>query len=235
MRWCSGSGVLVPLFAIRPRTSFLPVLSPASSLALSLTRLGGAGSEGAGFGSEGVGSGGSEPRGAASSGGPAGALLFLSPQQLREWLVRQARLRSGTPGAGGAGDTGAGGAEVTARAGGSGGTATTSPRGARTRGTGAAGTGDVGETRAGDPTEPAAAGAGGSGAGGAGARGAGVGGTGAGCAGAEGAGAVDPGARGARGTVRPRPYFVPLLLQVLGVPSSPGLTPPLLCPNPDQS
>ncbi|CAI7804674.1 unnamed protein product [Closterium sp. NIES-53] len=88
---------------------------------------------------------------------------------------------------------------------------------------------------AGDPTEPAAAGAGGSGAGGAGARGAGVGGTGAGCAGAAGAGAVDPGARGARGTVRPRPYFVPLLLQVLGVPSSPGLTPPLLCPNPDHT
>ncbi|CAI7865506.1 unnamed protein product, partial [Closterium sp. NIES-54] len=49
------------------------------------------------------------------------------------------------------------------------------------------------------------------------------------------AGAVDPGAGGAGGTVRPRPYFVPLLQQVLGVPSSTGLPPPFLCPAPDQS
>ncbi|CAI7744150.1 unnamed protein product [Closterium sp. NIES-54] len=54
-------------------------------------------------------------------------------------------------------------------------------------------------------------------------------------AGAIGAGAVDPGARGAGGTVRLRPYFVPLLQQVLGFPSSTSLTPPLLCPPPDQS
>ncbi|CAI7771033.1 unnamed protein product, partial [Closterium sp. NIES-53] len=63
--------------------------------------------------------------------------------------------------------------------------------------------------------------------------------------GVEGAGAGDPTeprAAGAGGTgngdgvtVRPRPYFVPLLQQVLGVPSSTGLTPPLLCPPPDQS
>ncbi|CAI7881311.1 unnamed protein product [Closterium sp. NIES-53] len=85
--------------------------------------------------------------------------------------------------------------------------AATGPGGARTRGTGAAGTGGVGGAGAGDPTESGAAGAGGSGAGG--------------------AGAFDPG-----GTVRPRPYFVPLLL---GVPSSTALTPPLLCPPPDQS
>ncbi|CAI7765244.1 unnamed protein product [Closterium sp. NIES-53] len=63
-------------------------------------------------------------------------------------------------------------------------------------------------TRVGDPTEPGAAGAGGAGAGVAG-----VGGPGAGGAGAAGAGAVDPGAGGAGGTVRPRPYFVPLLQQ----------------------
>ncbi|CAI7772839.1 unnamed protein product [Closterium sp. NIES-54] len=42
--------------------------------------------------------------------------------------------------------------------------------------------------------------------------------------------AVDPG-----GTVRPRPYFVPLLQQVLGTPSSTGLTPPLPFPPTDQS
>ncbi|CAI7792319.1 unnamed protein product [Closterium sp. NIES-53] len=60
-------------------------------------------------------------------------------------------------------------------------------------------------TGAGDPTEPGAAGAGGAGAGVA--R---VGGPGAGGAGAAGAGAFDPGAGGTGGTVRPRPYFVPL-------------------------
>ncbi|CAI7880055.1 unnamed protein product [Closterium sp. NIES-53] len=69
----------------------------------------------------------------------------------------------------------------------------------------------------------------------AGVGGAGVGGTGAGGAGVAGAGAVYPGAGGARGTVRPRPYFVPLLQQVIGVVSSPSLTPFLLCPPPDQS
>ncbi|CAI7800644.1 unnamed protein product, partial [Closterium sp. NIES-54] len=57
---------------------------------------------------------------------------------------------------------------------------------------------------------------------------------GAGGAGAAGAGAVDPGAGGTGGTMRPRPYFVPLLEQVLGVPSSPGLPPPFLCPPPLQ-
>ncbi|CAI7890076.1 unnamed protein product [Closterium sp. NIES-54] len=85
-------------------------------------------------------------------------------------------------------------------------------------------------TGVGDSTEPGAAGAGGAGAGVAG-----VGGPGAGGAGAAGDGAVDPGAGGAGGTVRAHPYFVPLLEQVLGVPSSTGLPPPFLCPPPDQS
>ncbi|CAI7773644.1 unnamed protein product [Closterium sp. NIES-53] len=49
-------------------------------------------------------------------------------------------------------------------------------------------------------------------------------GPGEGGAGAAGAGAADPGAGGAGGTVRPHPYFVPLLQQILGVPSSTGLT-----------
>ncbi|CAI7809346.1 unnamed protein product [Closterium sp. NIES-54] len=62
----------------------------------------------------------------------------------------------------------------------------------------------------------------GAGGGGAGAVGAGAGGTSAGGAGARGAGAVDPGAGGAGGTVRPRPYFVPLLQQ----PASPLPAPP---------
>ncbi|CAI7914780.1 unnamed protein product [Closterium sp. NIES-53] len=109
---------------------------------------------------------------------------------------------------------------------------------------GAPGAGERGDTRAGgaavtngagDPTEPRAAGAGGAGAGVAGVGVVGVGGPGTGGAGVAGAGAVDLGAGGAGGTVRPRPYFVPLLQQVLGVPSSTGLPPPFLCPPPDQS
>ncbi|CAI7866790.1 unnamed protein product [Closterium sp. NIES-53] len=123
-----------------------------------------------------------------------------------------------------------------------GGVAATGPGGARTSGAGAAETGGVGCAGTGDPTEPGAAGAGGAGAGGAGVRGpgvgdaraagAGVGGTGAGGYGPAGAGVVDPGAGGAGGTIRPRLYFVPLLQQVLGVPSSTGLPPPFLCPPP---
>ncbi|CAI7833896.1 unnamed protein product, partial [Closterium sp. NIES-53] len=174
--------------------------------------------------SEGAESGGAEPQGAASSGGPAGASPRLSPQQLREWLVWRARLRSGATGAGGAGALGAGGAGVTAGAGGTGRTAATGPGGARAWGTGAAGNGGVGGAGARDPTEVGAdeaggsgaggagAGAGGTRAGGAGAVGAGVGGTGAGGAGAGGAGPIDP-----KGIVRLRPYFVPLLQQSSGL------------------
>ncbi|CAI7910771.1 unnamed protein product [Closterium sp. NIES-53] len=119
-----------------------------------------------------------------------------------------------------AGPAGAGGPGVASGAGVTGGTVTTGPRGARTQGTGAAGTGGVKGTGAGDLTDCGTPGAGG----------AGVGDPGVGGAGAGGAGAIDPG-----GAVRPRPYFVPLLQQVLGTPPSAALTPPLLCPPPDQS
>ncbi|CAI7900481.1 unnamed protein product [Closterium sp. NIES-54] len=149
-----------------------------------------------------------------------------------------------------AGDTGAGGVGVPAGAGGTRGAAAADPVGARTRGIGAAGTGSVlgagaGGAGAGDHAEPEGAGVGGTGAGGAGTGGAGpgdpgarVGGTGAVGAGVGGVGAgdtgtVDPKARGAAAggavssglgagdTVRPRPYFVPLLQQ----PASPLPTP----------
>ncbi|CAI7908394.1 unnamed protein product [Closterium sp. NIES-54] len=179
--------------------------------------------------SEGAESGGAEPRGTASSRVPAGASPLLSPrreplspQQLREWFAQRTRLRSGAAEVrvSAAGDTGAGGAGVTAGAGGPGGAAAAGPGGSCTRGTGAARIGGVGGAGARDPTEP----------GGAGVRSTRVGGTGAG-----GAGAVDPGAGGAGGTMRPLLYFVSLLQRVLGVPSSTSLTPPLLCPPPDQS
>ncbi|CAI7802595.1 unnamed protein product [Closterium sp. NIES-54] len=114
---------------------------------------GGAESEGAEFG-------GAEPRDAATYGGPAGASPRLSsrpeplyPQQLREWLVRRARLWSGAAGAGATGDTGAGGAGLTTEAGGTRGAVGASPGGAHTRGTRAARTGGVGGIGARDPTE----------------------------------------------------------------------------------
>ncbi|CAI7746140.1 unnamed protein product [Closterium sp. NIES-53] len=236
----------VPFYGLFPYRSPPPPPPPvflapgaAPGAASGGATFGGAGSEGAGSGgaepegvepggveSEGAECGGAEPQGAASSGDPAGASPRLSPQQLREWLVRRARLRSGVPGAGGAGDAGAGGAGVIVGACGTGGTAAAGPGGARARGAGAAGTSGVGGAGAGDPMEPGAGGAGGScaggaGAGGAGAGGAGVEGTGAGGAGAAGAGAVDPRAGCAGGNVQPRPYFVPLLQQVLGPASRP--------------
>ncbi|CAI7842141.1 unnamed protein product [Closterium sp. NIES-53] len=178
--------------------------------------LGCAESEGAG--SEGARSGGAE-RGGAEPGGA------------KPWGAEPEGVEPG-----GAESEGAesGGAEPqgTASSGGPAGAARVGPEGARTRGTGASGTGSVGGAGAGgakvgDPTEP-----GGAGAGGAGARDSGNDDPGAGGAGA--GGALSSGT-GARGTVRPRAFFIPLLQLVLGLLSSTGLTPPLLCPPPDLS
>ncbi|CAI7848434.1 unnamed protein product, partial [Closterium sp. NIES-53] len=91
----------------------------------------------------------------------------------------------------------------------------------------------------GGPAGAGAAGGGGAeGASGAGAsEGTGVGAAGGG--GAAGAGAVVRGAgavpSGAGGAERPRPYFVPLLEQVLGLPPSASPAPPFECPPPVQS
>ncbi|CAI7791326.1 unnamed protein product [Closterium sp. NIES-54] len=128
---------------------------------------------------------------------------------------------SGGSGGGGSGGSGGGSGGLGGGGGGSGGSGDVEPGGDESE-----------AAESGDPMESGAAGVGGSGAGGVGAGGAGarVGGTGAGGAGAGGARAVDPG-----DTVRMRLYFVPLLQQVLGVPSSTSLTPPLLCPPPNQS
>ncbi|CAI7763810.1 unnamed protein product, partial [Closterium sp. NIES-54] len=191
------------------------------------------GAEPGGAESEGAGSGGAEPGGAE----PGGA----EPASVEPWGAEPEGLEPGVPHLGGAG--------VTAGAASTGGAATAGPGGARSSGSGAARTGSVGGAGAGgagagDLAEPGGAGAGGTGvgAGETGAFGVGAGGTGIGGAGAGGAGVVDPGAggavsggTGAGGIVRPRPYFVPLLQQVLGLASSTGLTPPLLSPPPDQS
>ncbi|CAI7871639.1 unnamed protein product [Closterium sp. NIES-53] len=186
------------------------------------------GAENGGAEPGGVGTGGAEPEGVepggtASEGVESGG---AEPQGVA-W--------SRATGAGGARGTG-----VVAGAGGSRGGAATGHGGARTQGTGAAGTGGVEGVGAGDLTESGATSAGGAGAGGAGvggtsAGGAGAAGVGVGGTGAAGTGAVDPGAGGAGGTVRPRPYFIFLLQQILGTPSSLGPTPPFLCPLSDQS
>ncbi|CAI7818684.1 unnamed protein product [Closterium sp. NIES-54] len=154
--------------------------------------------------------GGATPRGTEPGGeepegaGPAGAVPGGSPgaSSHREPLSPQ-ELRSVA--AEGAGATG--------------------PGGARTGSTGAAGpAGSSGAgAAAGVGAEATAVGPGGGPAGGT--TGA-AGGTGAGAA--TGAGAV-PAVSGV--AARPRPYFVPLLQQVLGLPSSTG-PPPLECPQP---
>ncbi|CAI7740023.1 unnamed protein product [Closterium sp. NIES-53] len=71
----------------------------------------------------------------------------------------------------------------------------------------------------------------------AGAFGGTVGATGAGVAAGAGAAAGSPGAvpAGSGGATRSRPYFVPLLEQVLGLPPSPGPPPPFECPPPVQT
>ncbi|CAI7753002.1 unnamed protein product [Closterium sp. NIES-54] len=200
-----------------------------------------AGMEPRGAESEGEEFGGAEPRGTASSRA-AGA----GDPAARDTGARDEGVTAGAGGTGGAAAAGPGGDR------------TRGTGAAETGGVGGAGAGGAVD---GDPAEPGGTGAGGTGDGGAGAGGAGAGdhraigggagGTGAGGAGA-GAGAGDHRATGARaggtgaggavsggtgvgGTMRPRPYFVPLLKQVLGLVSSASLTPPLLCPAPDQS
>ncbi|CAI7905045.1 unnamed protein product [Closterium sp. NIES-54] len=211
------------------------------------------GAESGGAEPRGAESGGAEPGGAESGGAepggaepgdaePGGAESvrvasrsalsrreLLSPQELREWFARRWSRAAG-----------AGGPPVTP-----------GPGGARTGGTGAVGTGGaavaagVGPAGASGATSAGAAGGVGADVGAAGASGA----AGAGAAGGVGAGVGPAGAVGAAGTgaatggtgavpvgtggpARPRPYFVPLLEQVLGLPPSPGRAPPLECPQP---
>ncbi|CAI7836892.1 unnamed protein product [Closterium sp. NIES-53] len=182
---------------------------------------GGTGSGGAA--SERVEPGGAEP-GAAGSGG-----------ELREWFALRWSRAAGAGGAaatGGStapGGTGAGGA-TGAGTGGStfaGGTGAAGPAGAP--GAGAGGAAGVGAT--GGPGAVATVSAGGpAGAGAAG---------GSGASGAAGVGAAAGGAgvvpAGSRGAARPRPYFVPLLEHVLGLPPFSGPAPSLECPPPVQS
>ncbi|CAI5489099.1 unnamed protein product [Closterium sp. Naga37s-1] len=164
------------------------------------------GAEPEGAGPARVASGGAEPGG---SPGASSRREPLSPQELREWFARRWRRAAGAGGSSAAEGAGAAG-----------------PGGARTGSTGAAG--PAGTTGAGAAegvgAEATAVGPGGGPAGGAGAGGT----AGAGAA-AGGTGAV-PAVSGV--ATRPRPYFVPLLQQVLGLPPSTGPPPPLECPQP---
>ncbi|CAI7845978.1 unnamed protein product [Closterium sp. NIES-54] len=189
--------------------------------------------------------GGAEPGGTGSdrvaSGGASSRREVLSPRELREWFARRwsraagaggspATTGSGGTGPGGAGATGPGGAAEAAGVGPTGGSAGVSG------GTGAAGS--AGPAAAGAPGVGAAGGVGAGGSADTGpSEGAGAGAAGAGGATGAGTPAGSPGAvlAGSGGASRPRPYFVPLLEQVLGLPPSPSPAPPLECPQPVQS
>ncbi|CAI7738028.1 unnamed protein product, partial [Closterium sp. NIES-53] len=192
----------------------------------------GAGAEPEGADPECVEPGGAMSGGAESGGSPVVLLRQepLSPQRLREWYARHCRRAAGAGDAGGAaGASAAGGAAGTA-----GGAAGAGAAGG-TVGAGASG-GAAGADAAGGFAGAGAAG-GAAGAGGAG------GATGAEAAGPNGAAGVvagDPGAEGtgavsavSGGAAKSRPYYVPLLQQVLGLPPSPG-PPPLPSPQPSR-
>ncbi|CAI7914643.1 unnamed protein product [Closterium sp. NIES-54] len=223
---------------------------------------GGAGSGGAATG--GAGSWGAAPGGASSWGAATGGAGAGGTGGTAGGVGGAARAggTSGAAGAGGAGATSPRGATVAAGSGGAGGTA--GDGGARAGGTGGAGAAGPGGacTRAAGPggactrggaagargaTEAVGTGGAGGTAGAGGARAGGTGGSGgAGAAGAGGACASSAGGAGAAGSAPRRLFFYPqpwsslpphysVLRQVHSLPSSTGLTPPLLCSLTDQS
>ncbi|CAI7783853.1 unnamed protein product, partial [Closterium sp. NIES-53] len=212
-----------------PRRSSWHQVDPAEPVEVAVDSGAARGAEPAGVGTWGAETGGAESGGAETRGAePGGAESGgVGPEGtvsggVEPWYSRRCRGATGAPG----GPAGASGGA----AGASGGAASAFCGAAGARGTtgvsgGAAGAG--GATRG----AACAGGAVGASGGGAGAGAAG------GAAGAGGTG--DPRAEGTRsvnvvsgGAVRPRPYYVPLLQQVLGSPPSPGPPPPSLSPLP---
>ncbi|CAI7782889.1 unnamed protein product, partial [Closterium sp. NIES-53] len=196
------------------------------------------GAESGGDESRGAESGGAVPGGAESGGAEPGG-------------AKPGGVESGGAEPGGAEPGGAGSSRVASR----GTTVAAGSGGTRPGGTGAAGAAGAAEAAGGCPaggTAGATGGTGLAGPAGVGAAG-GVGAGGSASAGASaGAGVGAVGARGASGAgaaagftgavpassggaTRPRPYFVPLLEQVLGLPPPTGPTPPLACSQPVQS
>ncbi|CAI5474664.1 unnamed protein product [Closterium sp. Yama58-4] len=188
-------------------------------------------------------------RGAAGAGTSASPPTRELPslQQIREWYTRRCSLRSGAPGAA---DPGVGAAAGAEDPGGGAAAGAEDPAGGAAAGATDPGVGATAGAE--DPSGGATAGAedpsGGAAAGaedprGGAAAGAEDPGSGA-AAGAEDpgggatAGAEDPGAgvsAGSGDAARPRPYFVPLLQQVLGQAPPPCPAPSLECPPPVQS
>ncbi|CAI7882583.1 unnamed protein product [Closterium sp. NIES-53] len=178
--------------------------------------------------------GGAEPGGAGPGGaesarvasrGASSRWELLSPQELREWFARRWGRAAGAggttaaPGPGGTAEA-AGVGPTGGSAGASGGTGA-----ACSAGTGAIGVGATGGVGAGGSADAGTS------------EGAGAGAPGASSATGAGAPAGSPGTvpASSTGALRPRPYFVPLLEQVLGLPPSPGPAPPLECPQLVQS
>ncbi|CAI7805177.1 unnamed protein product [Closterium sp. NIES-53] len=213
------------------------------------------GAEPGGAESGGAEPGGAEPGGAGSarvaSRSASSRRELLSPQELREWFARRWSRAAGAGGptvatgprgarTGGTGAAGTGGAAAAAGvgpAGAAGGVvAGAGPAGVGAAGaSGAAGAGAAGGVVAGACPAGGTAGA----AGGTVAAGlAGVGAAGAARAARGVSVGGSPDARPSAGSgdpAGPRPYFVPLLEQVLGLPPSTGSAPPLECPQPVQS
>ncbi|CAI5517009.1 unnamed protein product [Closterium sp. Naga37s-1] len=195
---------------------------------------GGAAGAGAAGGAAGTGAAGAGTAGAAGGAvGAAGGAVGAGAAGAAGAAGGAAGAAGGATGAGAAGAAG-GAAAASGAAGAAGGAAGAAAAG------GAAGAGAAGATGG-----AAGAGAAGGTAAAGGAVGA-TGGAGAGAAGAAGPGGARTGGTGAAGTgpaegvgaggaERPRPYYVPLLQQVLGLPPSTGPTPPLLSPPPVQS
>ncbi|CAI7883554.1 unnamed protein product [Closterium sp. NIES-54] len=189
---------------------------------------------------------GAETRGAetgdAESGGALGVPSRREPLSPQRLCATGATGGAGAAG-GGAGAGAAGGAAGSGAAGGAAGAVGAGGAPGATGGAGAAG-GGAGAGAAGGAASAVGAGVstgatGGAGAAGGGAGAGAVGGAadaGAGAAGGA-AGTGDPGAEGtgsvsavSRGAARPRPYYIPLLQQVLGSSPSPGPPPPFLSP-----
>ncbi|CAI7814867.1 unnamed protein product [Closterium sp. NIES-54] len=196
---------------------------------------------------EGAGSGGAEPGvaegggtelagagpGGPSAGGTAGAGGSASARGAGATCPGGARTggtgaagRGGATGAGATGAAGAGGATGVVTTGGTGAGAAKSSDGPAGAGA-AVGAGGTGAGGAAGASAPVGAGVDATRAAGATAR----------AGGAAGVGADAAGAVSARsgGATRPRPYFVPLLEQVLGLPPSSSPGPSLECPPPVQS
>ncbi|CAI7840153.1 unnamed protein product [Closterium sp. NIES-53] len=254
-----GTPAVDPLPPQGPAPSGVSQVDPAEPVEVAVDSGAARGAEpvGAGTGGaepEGVESWGAEPErveagGAVSGGAESGGSLGV---RLRREPLSRSGFMSGAAGAGATGGAaGAGAAGGAAGAGAAGGAAGAGAAG------GAAGTGARGGAAGCATSARAAGGAAGAGAAGAAGPGgartegtgaAGAGGTeGVGAAGTEAGGAAgvvtrDPGAEvtGAisavsGGAAQPRPYYIPLLQHVLGLPPSPSPTPPLLSPPPPES